>query len=137
MNRLLAASAMAVVIALTPVAAHAAPAEQCFFGPLNHTALSGMWSGDDARFILNIYPCGGHSELFWTGDTGIQHSVHYYAFQTLDGGGWIGRVPYGDYGPWWTTVMGYKPAEPGSIQVIFWAPNTYEQLIVRHASRIR
>jgi len=123
------------IVSLEPAPAAAAPNAQCFFGPLNHTSLSGQWAGDDGyNFVFNIYPCGGSSELFWIGADGWRYSAAYRSQDTLRGGGWIGSTY--DGGPWGTSAVGYKPAEPGHLQLLFWAPHTPEQLIVRHARRV-
>lgn len=129
--------ALVFITAISSPARDAAAAQPCFFGPLNHTALAGTWTADDGyEFAFNIYPCGGHSELFWMDTWGNRYRADYRSVQTLDGGGWIGRT-WENGGPWYTDTIGYKPAEPGHIQLIFWAPHTYEQLHVRHARRLR
>jgi len=100
--------------------------------------MAGVYQGDDASFTLTIFPCGGTSRLFWTDTYGQNYMETYQAVDTLNGGGWIGRIdsPY-RRGPWDTMAMGYKPAERGSIQILFWQPLNPEQLIVRHGIKIQ
>lgn len=138
--RILAATFLvACATFLVAPAAHAAAPGPCLVGPLNHTPMAGTYVGDDgSQFALNIYPCGGTSELFWTDVYGIPHTQKYQTMQTLEGGGWIGYIPGGySAGPWGTSTMGYKPAERGAIQLIFWAPSNYaEPLLVRHGLKV-
>jgi len=120
---------------VSPGGASAASTPQCIGGPLNHTAMAGTYVGDDgSAFALNIYPCGGSSELFWTDAWGVSHTQKYQAVQAMDGGGWIGVIPPGGFssGPWYTSAMGYKPAERGAIQILFWSDG---ELIVRHGRK--
>jgi hypothetical protein len=136
----LVALAITTAAFIAPPVAHAAAQSPGCLSPLdprNHTALHGVWSGDDGQWALTIQPCGNHSVLFWTDTFGAMRRTDYYAFQTLPGGGWVGNArPGTDQGPHLSFgVLGYKPAEPGSIQILF-TVDAYGNLDIRHGRRV-
>jgi hypothetical protein len=124
---------LALIALLAPAtAAHAQGAPFCTPGVITQTDMVGRWLGDDAPFILDIYPCG-RAALAWTQPNGVVTAAAYTAFDRVPGGGYHARTMNGmSLGPWNTRTVLYKPAEPGAIQLLFWVPFT-EEFIVRHA----
>ena len=128
--------ALALMLLVAHLAAPPAAAQDCRsgHGTFNHSPMAGSYAGIDGNFLLVIHLCTA-ADLHWFDADGDYHMLRYTAVDVLSGGGWVGKKLPGqsDIGPWDTDVIGYKPAEPGAIQVIFVRPDADEVFIVRHA----
>lgn len=118
MRRALVSIAM-IAATLLPTTAHAAPAAQlCDAGAFRQHDMAGRYVSE--TMVLMIYPCGG-SHLTWLNDYGV-HSASYSTVKRVDTGGVVARgyIPDPSSGAYLdlSTAIGYKPAEPGWIEVI-------------------
>ena len=120
-STILAAAALAVTVSVAGTASvYAAPAEapRCYnTGVATHDMAGGYIAPDlDAAIVVNA--CGG-VEIAWDNDSG-RHNALYGAVDRLPGGGFIAKADVADGGifPNGANVIGIKPAERGTIQLI-------------------
>lgn len=105
--------------------ANAAPADQrgCAANAFLQFDMAGTFTSPYMN--LEIYPCGG-SYLSWSNQAGF-HYATYYSSERIPGGGVgaRGMTPDPNTGMYLDAsyVIGFKPAEPGFIQVITLSPN--------------
>lgn len=117
-TRAAAILALAFVAAWHPPTAEAAPLGQaCQANAFRQHDMAGRYASD--AIMLEIYPCGG-STIAWSNAYGT-HAASYYGAIRLPGGGIGARGIRPDTitGGWPddAEVIGFKPAEPGYIQV--------------------
>ena len=119
-SRLIVA-AFAVVVAVTGVApAHAAPAEapRCYNTGVPTHDMAGAYVAPDLDAAIVVNACGG-VEIAWDNSSG-RHNALYGAVDRLPGGGFIAKADAAQGGifPNGANVIGIKPAERGTIQLI-------------------
>jgi hypothetical protein len=117
----LVALAFAAVLAVTSIgAAHAAPvaAPPCYNTDTATHDMAGAYFAPELPAAIEVNACGG-VEITWDNSTG-RHIARFGATERLRGGGFIARATEAidDIYPNGAKVIGIKPAERGTIQMI-------------------
>ena len=115
------ALAFAAVLSVTSInAAHAAPvaAPPCYNTNTATHDMAGAYFAPELPAAIEVNACGG-VEITWDNSTG-RHVARYGAVDRLRGGGFIARADVATDGifPNGANVIGIKPAERGTIQMI-------------------
>jgi hypothetical protein len=119
--------ALAAATIMSPSSANAAPADQaCAATAFRQHDMAGAFISAEYRMRLEIYPCGG-SYLQWDNAYGT-HFATYGSTIRLAGGG-VGALPLDNSYERLDGVnaIGFKPAEPGFLQVI--TVNPYGEVV--------
>ena len=116
-----AAAAFAVMVSVAGAASvHAAPAEapRCYDTGVPTHDMAGAYVAPDLDAAIVVNACGG-TEIAWDNQSG-RHVALYGAVDRLPGGGFIAKADVADGGifPNSANVIGIKPAERGTIQLI-------------------
>jgi hypothetical protein len=109
----------ALMLAVTSVGVvQAAPTEQaCAYDAFRQSDMAGTFVSSEYQIRLEIYPCGG-SFMKWENQYG-EHVAVYFGTNRLPGGGIVAsKMPNTLESLNGTDRIGFKPAEPGYIQVI-------------------
>jgi hypothetical protein len=122
--RQIALVALTFGIVLVALTAGTAQAQQgCYATAFRQDDMAGVYISPEVLMRVEIYPCGG-SVVEWDNVYG-RHAAAYSGRVRLAGGGIGARgmtpdpiVGYLDN----TTTLGFKPADPGYIQVITVSP---------------
>ena len=120
-SRILAAAAFAVAVSVAGAASVlAAPVEapRCYNTGIPTHDMAGAYVAPALSAAIVVNACSG-VEIAWDNDSG-RHVALYGAVERLAGGGFIAKADVADGGifPNGANVIGIKPAERGTIQLI-------------------
>lgn len=120
MRYLMIVAALLVAVTMTTTTAQAAPSEQrgCAPGVVRQDDMAGTY--ESSTMHVEIYPCGG-SYVQWTNIYGLHYAVYVAADRHVTGGIYAYPTGTGSHAGASldsATVIGYKPAERGYIQVL-------------------
>lgn len=115
------ALAFAVAFSITgATSAYAAPAEapRCYNTGTPTYDMAGLYFAPDLDAAIEVNACGG-VQITWDNQSG-RHTALYGAVDRLPGGGFIAKADVAVDGifPNGSNVIGIKPAERGTIQLI-------------------
>lgn len=115
-----AAIAALLAVLLLPLDAHA---QECQPGAFRQDDMAGVYESAEAQMRLSVFPCGG-THLLWSNAYGTHQAV-YYGEERLPSGSIVARLAEPD--PFVRSLdgrnnLGFKPAEPGYIQIITIGP---------------
>ena len=120
-SRILATTAFAVTVSVTGAGSvHAAPVEvpRCYNTGIPTHDMAGAYTAPALSAAIVVNACSG-VEIAWDNESGRDIAL-YGAVDRLPGGGFIAKADVADGGifPNGANVIGIKPAERGTIQLI-------------------
>lgn len=126
MKALILASIVTASALLSPAqavdAAPSAPAQSvCQWDAFRQFDMAGVFVSAESQMRVEIYPCGG-SSVVWENAYGTHYAIYYSDIRVSSGGVAAVLVQNGLIGLDNVNRIGFKPAEPGFIQVVTMSP---------------